>query len=84
MQRTSVSFMSVTGNHPLKIDVRCSVLKNADFVKGSLNGGSVVNAEQQQGDTDGEISFKVRALLTLAILSSELLLAFNITMVSYG
>ena len=41
-----------------------------------------MSAGQQQGDEEIEISFKVRAWLTLAILSSELLLAFNITMVS--
>lgn len=54
------------------------------FAKGSLNGGlePTVSVGQQQRETDADISFKVRAWLTLAILSSELLLAFNITMVS--
>lgn len=52
--------------------------------KGSLNGGlePTASAGQQQREAEVEISFKVRAWLTLAILSSELLLAFNITMVS--
>lgn len=36
----------------------------------------------QEGEAEeDEISFKIRAWLTLAILTSELLLAFNITMV---
>lgn len=54
------------------------------MAKGSLNGGLEPTAStgQQQEEAEVEISFKVRAWLTLAILSSELILAFNITMVS--
>lgn len=51
--------------------------------QGSLNGGLEQTARvgRQQGDAEGDIPFKTRAWLTLAILSSALLLAFNITMV---
>lgn len=54
--------------------------------QGSLNGGPepTARARRQQGDADEDIPFKTRAWLTLAILSSELLLAFNITMVRRG
>eukprot|EP00903_Cladosiphon_okamuranus_P007874 g7611.t1 len=52
--------------------------------QGSLNGGleSTAIAGQEQREAEVDVSFKVRAWLTLAILSSELLLAFNITMVT--
>lgn len=60
-------------------NIRCLIL-----AKGSLNGGLEPTAStgQQKREVEADISLKVRAWLTLAILSSELLLAFNITMVS--
>lgn len=39
-------------------------------------------AAGRQADAEEEIPYKTRAWLTLAILSSELVLAFNITMVN--
>lgn len=38
-------------------------------------------SDQRTGEDEQEISFKTRAWLTVAILSSELLIAFNIAMV---
>lgn len=51
--------------------------------QGSLNGGleSAARGGRQQGGVEEEIPFKTRAWLTLVILSSALLIAFNITMV---
>eukprot|EP00752_Nemacystus_decipiens_P016510 g14758.t1 len=53
-------------------------------LQGSLNGGlePAASSGQSQGEAEVDISFKVRAWLTLAILSSELLLAFKISMVT--
>ncbi|CAN0383842.1 unnamed protein product [Ectocarpus sp. 12 AP-2014] len=52
-------------------------------LKGSMNRGPELTAAAgRQADMEEDIPYKTRAWLTLAILSSELLLAFNITMVT--
>lgn len=52
------------------------MLNETTECQGGLDAG-----DQQHGENEEDISFKTRVWLTAAILSSELLLAFNITMV---
>lgn len=52
------------------------------LMQGSLNGGKCGDDDSGQEDAvDSDIPFQTRALFTFGILVSELLLAFNISMV---
>ncbi|CAM9100653.1 unnamed protein product [Ectocarpus fasciculatus] len=57
-------------------------LDDAGILGSTNRGPELTAAAGRQADTEEEIPYKTRAWLTLAILSSELVLAFNITMVT--